>query len=54
MKDLVSSNIEIMVETQFIPERSVIEHNRFFFTYTVSIKNASLQNRAIVASPLDF
>ena len=43
MKDIVSSNIEIMVETQFIPERSVIEHNRFFFTYTVSIKNASLQ-----------
>ncbi|MFZ8943279.1 MAG: Co2+/Mg2+ efflux protein ApaG [Methylophilaceae bacterium] len=48
MKKLISSEIEIVVATQFIPERSVIEHNRFFFTYTVSIKNSSSQKVQLV------
>ena len=34
--------IRISVETQFIDEKSSVEHNRYFFSYTVTISNDDL------------
>ncbi len=31
--------IRISVETDFVEEKSSIEHNRYFFSYTITISN---------------
>lgn len=34
-----NSDVEITVKTQFLEDRSFINHDRYFFTYTVTIYN---------------
>ena len=41
--------IEIQIETNYIQERSIIEKNRYFFTYTVHIKNISQQTVQLIS-----
>ena len=41
--------IEIQIETNYIQERSIIEKNRYFFTYTVQIKNISQQTVQLIS-----
>ena len=48
MKKIISDEIDINIETLFVPERSIIERNRFFFMYTVSIKNFSQQTVQLI------
>jgi len=45
--------IRISVETQFIDEKSSVEHNRYFFSYTVTISNDGLVPTACESS-LDY
>lgn len=49
MKKIISDEIDINIETLFVPERSIIERNRFFFMYTVSIKNFSQQTVQLIS-----
>jgi len=41
--------IRINVETQFIDEKSSVEHNRYFFSYTVTIRNDGLVPAQLVS-----
>jgi len=41
--------IRINVETHFVEEKSSIEHNRYFFNYTVTIRNDGLVPAQLVS-----
>jgi ApaG protein len=41
--------IRISVETHFIEEKSSVEHNRYFFNYTVTINNDGLVPAQLVS-----
>ena len=41
--------IRITVETQFIEEKSSVEHNRYFFNYTITISNDGLVPAQLVS-----
>jgi ApaG protein len=41
--------IRINVETHFVEEKSSIEHNRYFFNYTVTISNDGLVPAQLVS-----
>ena len=41
--------IRISVETNFIEEKSSIEHNRYFFSYTVTISNDGIVAAQLVS-----
>ena len=43
VKTTPKSQVKILVKTEFIEERSNIEENQYFFSYTVTIKNEGLQ-----------
>ena len=42
-------SIRISVETNFIEEKSSIEHNRYFFSYTVTISNDGIVAAQLVS-----
>jgi ApaG protein len=48
-KPIPKSQIIILVETEFIQERSDIEENQYFFSYTVTIKNQGLQSVQLIS-----
>ena len=41
--------IRISVETSFIEEKSSVEHNRYFFNYTITISNDGLVPAQLVS-----
>jgi ApaG protein len=41
--------IRISVETKFVEEKSSIEHNRYFFNYTITITNDGLAPAQLVS-----
>ena len=43
------SQIIITVETQFIEENSIVEFNKYFFAYTVTIKNQGIQSAQLIS-----
>ena len=48
-KSIPKSQVKILVETEFIQERSNIEENQYFFSYTVTIKNQGLQSVQLIS-----
>ena len=48
-KSIPKSQVKILVETEFIQERSNIEKNQYFFSYTVTIKNQGLQSVQLIS-----
>ena len=45
MSKLNEPHIIVTVETQFIETNSMVELNKYFFSYTVTIKNQGVQTR---------
>ena len=41
--------VEISVKAEFISERSYVETNKYFFSYTVTIKNQGLQSIQLIS-----
>tara|TARA_B100000780_G_C20919117_1_gene366110 strand:+ start:245 stop:628 length:384 start_codon:yes stop_codon:yes gene_type:complete len=49
MAKFIESHILVTVETQFIESNSMVELNKYFFAYTVTIKNQGLQTVQLVS-----
>jgi ApaG protein len=41
--------IVITVDTQFIPENSMVEFNKYFFAYTITIRNQGIQSVQLIS-----
>jgi ApaG protein len=41
--------IVITVDTQFIPENSMVEFNKYFFAYTITIRNQGVQSVQLIS-----
>lgn len=41
--------IVITVDTQFIPENSMVEFNKYFFSYTITIRNQGIQSVQLIS-----
>ena len=41
--------IVITIDTQFIPENSMVEFNKYFFAYTITIRNQGIQSVQLIS-----
>ena len=48
MAKLNEPHIRVTVETQFIETNSMVELNKYFFSYTVTIKNQGVQTVQLI------